>query len=254
MNDSRMKTLLKWRPTNAGDNVLTFALGNRCIQTFQWTRLVHTQAAVGNHHFVHCDVTGRSRQVSTSMFLCVSYWFSSKLHGQAPPKAVPCGTENQRHDFNVRRSIFNGRVLVSHLVAIVDCWQNDYWNDGLIERCPCRPSASVRAVPNDVVRSVPYAHDFEQGAVPVGVFLGSRRPRSDARCGCEIVGRASFPVVADACWLCSGTIRSRNLVTAGHFLCPSRDLRIQENIWPKSDDLLSSVRFKINNWKFTPSR
>ena len=26
-------------------------------------------AAVGNKHFVHCDVTGRSRQVSTSMFL-----------------------------------------------------------------------------------------------------------------------------------------------------------------------------------------
>ena len=25
-------------------------------------------AAVGNNHFVHCDVTGRSRQVSTSMF------------------------------------------------------------------------------------------------------------------------------------------------------------------------------------------
>ena len=132
MNDSRMKTLLKWRPTNAGDNVLTFALGNRCIQTFHWTRLVHTQAAVGNHHFVHCDVTGRSRQVSTSMFLCVSYWFSSKLHGQAPPKAVPCGTENQRHDFNVRRSIFNGRVLVSHLVAIVDCCRVDKMTTGMM--------------------------------------------------------------------------------------------------------------------------
>ena len=78
-------------------------------------------------------------------------------------------------------------------------------------------------LPNDVVRSVPYAHDFEQGAVPVGVFLGSRRPRSDARCGCEIVGRASFPVVADACWLCSGTMRSRNLVTAGHF-CVRREI------------------------------
>ena len=25
-------------------------------------------AAVGNNHFVHCDVTGRGRQASTSMF------------------------------------------------------------------------------------------------------------------------------------------------------------------------------------------
>ena len=39
VNVNKMSTLLKLRPTNAGDIVLTFSLGNRCIQTFHWTRL-----------------------------------------------------------------------------------------------------------------------------------------------------------------------------------------------------------------------
>ena len=41
---------------------------------------VFTQiAAVGNKHTVHCDVTVRSWQVSTSMVSSASYQFSSKL-------------------------------------------------------------------------------------------------------------------------------------------------------------------------------
>ena len=39
VNVNKMSTLLKLRPTNAGDIVLTFSPGNRCIQTFHWTRL-----------------------------------------------------------------------------------------------------------------------------------------------------------------------------------------------------------------------
>ena len=36
---SKMSKLLKLRPTNAGDIVLTFSRGNWCIQMFHWTRL-----------------------------------------------------------------------------------------------------------------------------------------------------------------------------------------------------------------------
>ena len=39
LNVNKMSTLLKLHHTNAGDIVLTFSLGNRCIQTFHWTRL-----------------------------------------------------------------------------------------------------------------------------------------------------------------------------------------------------------------------
>ena len=39
VNVNKMPTLLKLRPTNAGDILLTFSLSNRCIQTFHWTRL-----------------------------------------------------------------------------------------------------------------------------------------------------------------------------------------------------------------------
>ena len=39
VNVNKVSTLLKLRPTNTGDIVLIFSLGNRCIQTFHWTRL-----------------------------------------------------------------------------------------------------------------------------------------------------------------------------------------------------------------------
>ena len=63
-------TLLKFRPTNTGEW--------HCADIFPWqpmypnvsldeTVFTHI-AAVGKNHFVYCDVTGRSRQVSTSMF------------------------------------------------------------------------------------------------------------------------------------------------------------------------------------------
>ena len=39
VNVNKMSTLLKLRPTNTGDIVMTFSLGNQCIQTFHWMRL-----------------------------------------------------------------------------------------------------------------------------------------------------------------------------------------------------------------------
>ena len=39
LNVNKMSTLLKLHPTNTSDIVLTFSLGNRCIQMFHWTRL-----------------------------------------------------------------------------------------------------------------------------------------------------------------------------------------------------------------------
>ena len=39
MNVNKMSTFLKLRPTNTRDIVMTFSLGNRCIQTFHWMRL-----------------------------------------------------------------------------------------------------------------------------------------------------------------------------------------------------------------------
>ena len=69
VNVNKMSTLLKLRPTNAGYIVLTCSLDNRCIQTFHWTRpFPHTLL-----RSVHCDVIGRSRHVSTSMFFSVPY-------------------------------------------------------------------------------------------------------------------------------------------------------------------------------------
>ena len=39
VNVNKISILLKLRPTNIGDIVLAFSLGNRCIQTFHWTGL-----------------------------------------------------------------------------------------------------------------------------------------------------------------------------------------------------------------------
>ena len=41
-----MSTLLKLRPTNTGDIVLAFSLGNRCIQTFHLSELKDISAEV----------------------------------------------------------------------------------------------------------------------------------------------------------------------------------------------------------------
>ena len=43
VNVNKMSTLLKLRPTNTGDIVMTFSLGNQCIQTFHPTELRSTQ-------------------------------------------------------------------------------------------------------------------------------------------------------------------------------------------------------------------
>ena len=80
VNVNKMSILLKLRPTNAGDIVLTFSLGNRCIQTFHWTRLFsHKLLLLGTT--ILCIVTS---QVGVDTFprRCfsgVSHWFSSKL-------------------------------------------------------------------------------------------------------------------------------------------------------------------------------
>ena len=80
MNVSKMSTLLKLRPTNASDIVLTFFPGQPMYPNISFDETVFTHiAAVGNNHLVRCDVTGRSRQVSTSMFFgCLILIFEKK--------------------------------------------------------------------------------------------------------------------------------------------------------------------------------
>ena len=63
-----------------------------------------------------------------------------------------------------------------------DCWLVDrllttwqYWNDGLIERRPC-PSTSAWRRPKESAWYEPWAR-----AIPVGEFLGSRRPAGHVR-------------------------------------------------------------------------
>ena len=79
VNVNKMSTLLKLRPTNAGDIVLTFSPGNRCIQTFHWTRLFsHTLLLKGTTFL--CIMTSHVG-VDTFPRRCfsgVSHWFSSK--------------------------------------------------------------------------------------------------------------------------------------------------------------------------------
>ena len=80
MNVNKMSTLLKLRPTNAGDIVMTFSLGNWCIQTFHWRRLFsHTLLLYGTT--ISCIVTSQVGvgRFSHRCFSGVSYWFSSKL-------------------------------------------------------------------------------------------------------------------------------------------------------------------------------
>ena len=64
-----------------------------------------------------------------------------------------------------------------------------------------------------------------------------------------VVPAGLLPVVADACWLCSSTKRPLNLVTAQQFVSVVKMVRIQENIWPKADNSLSSAQFKNKQQK-----
>ena len=80
VNVNKMSTLLKLRPTNTGDIVMTFSLGNRCIQTFHWTRLFsHTLLLLGTT--ILCIVTSQVGvdRFPHRYFASVSNWFSSKL-------------------------------------------------------------------------------------------------------------------------------------------------------------------------------
>ena len=71
VNVNKMSTQLKLRPTNAGDIVLTFSLGNRCVQMFHCTRLFsHTLLLCGTT--ISCIMTS---QVGVHRFL--HRWFSS---------------------------------------------------------------------------------------------------------------------------------------------------------------------------------
>ena len=54
------------------------------------------------------------------------------------------------------------------------------WNYGLVERRPC-PSTSAWRHPKESAWSVPFAHEPWARAVPVGEFLGSRRPAGRVR-------------------------------------------------------------------------
>ena len=77
---NKMFTLLKLRPTNADDIMLTFSLCNLCIQTLHWTRLCsHTLPLEETMKL--CIVTSHlgAKTFSHRCFLGISYWLPSNL-------------------------------------------------------------------------------------------------------------------------------------------------------------------------------
>ena len=105
------------------------------------------------------------------------------------------------------------RWLVDRLLTT---WQN--WNDGLVERRPC-PSTSAWRRPKESAWSVPFAHEPWARAVPVGEFLGSRRPAGHVRHRWPCSDVDGFPpIVANACWFRGSIKRARNQVTPGQFM------------------------------------
>ena len=77
---NKMSTLLKLRPTNTGDIVMTFSFGNQCIQTFHWTRLF-SHALLLQGTTILCIMTSQVGvdRFPRRCFATVSYWCSSKL-------------------------------------------------------------------------------------------------------------------------------------------------------------------------------